>query len=166
MKTIEVSDEMYEKLIEMSNEMNNQSHRGTAMPCFFQIQTKEQVSVPEGCGTHAWHYDGTTIESDEEIIDAIFEFKDEQVSKEEIKDYPDYKKSELMEEAGWRSVYYDFNEVYQNAFFTEKACKEHIRLNSYHYHEPVDYLSYATRNPELELIQKFILGLTGNSLHK
>jgi hypothetical protein len=41
-----------------------------------------------------------------------------------------------------------------------KACKKHIECNSHHYNEPVDYLSYASRNPELEMVQKFIMGLT------
>jgi hypothetical protein len=49
MKTIEVSDEMYEKLMEISKEMNSQSNRGTAMPYFFQVQTKNPIYFVE-CG--------------------------------------------------------------------------------------------------------------------
>jgi hypothetical protein len=31
----------------------------------------------------------------------------------------------------------------ESAIESAKACKEHIRLNSYHYHKPVDYLSHS-----------------------
>jgi len=65
MKTIEVTDEMYKFLMNLSNELNIQNHRLTAMPYFFQIQTQEQVPAPEDSGTEAWHYDGLIIETDE-----------------------------------------------------------------------------------------------------
>lgn len=166
MKTIEVTDEMYDKLMELSNLMNTQNHRSTAMPYFFQIRTNERISVAEGCGTEAWCYDGSIIESDEEVIDTIFEYLGEKQSKDEIKKLPDYRKDEVMEQAGWRKIWYDHKHEYQNAFLTEKACKEHIRLNSYHYTEPADYLQHAFRNPELELVSEFICGLTGGKPHK
>lgn len=93
MKTIEVTDEMYKFLEELSTELNTQNHRCTAMPYFFQVQTK-------------------------------------------------------------------------NAFLTEKACKEHIKLNKHHYNEPADYLMHAFRNPELEKLMEFICGITKGKLHK
>ena len=34
----------------------------------------------------------------------------------------------------------------ENAFFTAKACKEHIKKNSYHYTKPTDFLTSAIRN--------------------
>ena len=40
MKTIQVTDEMHDFLINISKELNTQSHRATAMPYFFQVQTK------------------------------------------------------------------------------------------------------------------------------
>ena len=45
MKTINVSDEMYEFLINLSEEINKQDNRSTAMPYFFQIQTSEEVEL-------------------------------------------------------------------------------------------------------------------------
>jgi hypothetical protein len=141
MKTIEVTDEMYDFLINLSKELNTQDHRATAMPYFYQIQTKEQVAVPEGCGIMAWHQDGSLIETDEEIDTVVFEWKDE-------------------------SVPFEDKEKLENAFLTEKACKKHIELNYYHYCKPVDYLNHAFRNPELEQVLKFICQLTGGELHK
>lgn len=43
MKTIEVSDETYKFLMDLSKELTTQNHRGTAMPYFFQIKTQEAV---------------------------------------------------------------------------------------------------------------------------
>ena len=157
---IEVSDEMYKFLMELSKEINTQDNRSTASPYFFQIRTNEQISVPEGCGTRAWHSDGSLIVTEDEIIDTIFEYKDESLTKDEIRKLDNWEKEEILEGAGWAKCNYDYEEKYQNAFLTAKACKEHIRLNHYHYREPVDYLSYATRNPELEMVLKFLRELT------
>ena len=163
MKTIEVTDEMYDFLINLSKELNNQDHRCTAMPYFFQIQTNEEIAVPEGNGNEAWYNDGIKLEGEDEINDYIAEYQDKPI--EEIIYKEDWEKEEILENAGWYKVYYDYEHRYQNAFFTEKACKEHIRLNHYHYNEPVDYLSHAFRNPELEMVLKFICKLTNGKLH-
>ena len=162
MKTIEVSDEMYDSLVELSKELNTQSSRSTRMPYFFQIQTNEKVAVPEGCGTECWHSDGSDIETDDEINEVICEYSD--ISIEEAAKMDFVNKEKILEDAGWRRVNYSYEHRYQNAFFTERACKRHIQKNAYHYDEPVDYLSYATRNPELELVMKFLCELTGGKL--
>jgi 5'-3' exonuclease len=159
MKTIEVTDEMYASLIELSEELNTQDHRATAMPYFFQIQTQEEVAVPDGCGNEAWHYDGTLLKTDKEINEEVSEIKD--ISTDKVAELSNDEKEEILEKAGWNKVCYDYKDKYENAFFTAKACKEHIRLNSYHYIKPVDYLSHASRNPELELVLKFLCELTG-----
>ena len=169
MKNIEVSDEIYDKLIELSKELNSQNHRGTAMPYFFQIQTKKEVAVPEGCGNECWYCDGSKIETDEEIKETIFNWKDWERGNPDVENtfmsLEDWEKEEILEESGWQKGYYDYVNQYENSFFTEKACKEHIQANAYHYHSPVDYLSHAFRNPELELVLNFICGLTGE-IHK
>lgn len=43
MKTIEVSDEIYAKLIELATEMTTQDPRGTRMPHMFQIRDWKRV---------------------------------------------------------------------------------------------------------------------------
>ncbi len=166
MKTIEISDELYNKLIELSTNINNQSHRATAMPYFFQIQTKEQVPAPEGCGIEAWHQDGSMLETDEEINSSIYDYHDGEMTEETIKELSYSEKEEMLEEAGWRKVNYDYKNKYENAFLTEKSCKKHIELNKHHYYKPVDYLSHAFRNPDLETVFEFLCGLTGKALHK
>ena len=165
MKQIEVTDEMYNSLVELSKEINTQDHRGTKMPYIFQIQTQEEVSVPEGCGTEAWYFDGSKIETQEEIDQAIFDY-DPEKTMEEIQAMDEYDKEDELEKMDYHKVHYDFKDHYENAFFTAKACKEHIRLNHYHYNEPIDYLSFATRNPEMELVFKFLCELTNGKLHE
>lgn len=163
MKNIEVTDEMYEFLMNLSNEMNTQNHRGTAMPYIFQIQTQEQVVTADGYGVEAWCCEGSLIETEKEIIETIAEYQDI-----DIEDVPtdDYERESILEEAGWFKINYEMKEKLQNAFLTSKACDEHIRLNNYHYNSPVNYLSHSFRNPELETLFKFICGLTGKEIHR
>lgn len=162
MKTINVTDEMYEFLMNLSNELTTQDHRGTAMPYIFQIQSQEEVPAADGCGTIAWIYDGSKIETDKEIIEAIAEFKE--IAIEDVTE-DEHTREEILEEAGYRKIYYEMKDKLQNAFLTSKACDEHIRLNDYHYCQPVNYLTHAFRNPELETLIKFVCGITGKEIH-
>ena len=166
MKTIEVSDEMYEQLMALSNEMNTQDHRCTAMPYFFQVREEKRIDGVDGdysIDGHVWvsPYGDGVIEADRQSmaealgnLDVMFE-----------KDISDEGLEDLMEKNEFYKGYFRTQEVYSNAFLTEKACKEHIRANHYHYIKPVDYLSHAFRNPDMELICKFICGLTGKEIH-
>lgn len=166
MKTIKVSDEMYEFLINLSKELNTQDNRCTAMPYFFQIQTKEEVSVPEDSGTECWYYDGSKIETEKEINSVIYDCHDGLTAKKVIKKMSDYEKEEILKAAGWQKAYYDYEKKYQNTFFTEKACKLHIKQNKHHYNNPIDYLSFAFRNIEMEMVMKFLCELNGGQLHR
>lgn len=162
MKIIEVTDEMYGFLMNLSKELTTQNHRGTAMPYFFQIQTREEFPTMEGNGQVAWVYDGTKIETEEEITEAIADYKEIPTS-----EVPTgrYEREKLLEEAGYSEVSYDIRYNLQNAFLTSKACDEHIRLNNYHYDTPINYLSHSFRNPEMEKLMTFICGLTGKEIH-
>jgi hypothetical protein len=166
MKTIEINDETYNFLMDLSKEINTQSHRGTAMPYFFQVQTKHQIAVPDGNGIVAWHYDGSLIESKEEIIQAIYDYRDGDLTKKSIKEMTNWERESEMERAGYSKVNYDFEERLENSFLTEKACLQHIKDNKHNLSQPKDYLSYASRNPEMEKLLNFICGLTGGVLHK
>ena len=170
MKTIKLTDEMYNFLIELSKEMSTQDLRCTAMPYFFQVESDRMRITAEGCGIEAWHFDGNMLETDEEIRTAIFEYKEwDEDLEEDINKYEELDGGEIEEiliEAGYRKVNYEYENVYTNSFLTEKACKQHIKANSYHYNNPQDYLTHAFRNPELEKVIEFILSLTDNKLHK
>lgn len=167
MKTINVSDEVYSSLMELSKEINNQDHRSTAMPYFFQIRETKQIDgvseeySPDGYVWICPNGDGTIDNNRESMIEEL-----EQADVEFDKDITNDNLEELMAENGYKKGYFRNEEIYSNAFLTAKACKEHIKLNSYHYSEPVDYLTHAFRNPELELILKFLCELTDGKLHK
>jgi len=170
MKTINVSDEMYKALRELSKEITHQNHRHTGMPYIFQIQTQEEVSVGEGQGEEVWVCDGHVIptQDDKEIMEVVREWHDN-LSDEDFElsiKNRDIAIEDSLDSAGYYKANRDYVDRYQNAFFTEKACKEHIKRNSYHYNEPVDFLSYAYRNPEMELVMKFLCELTGGKLHR
>ena len=166
MKQIEVSDEMYQKLIDLATEMTTQDMRCTAMPHLFQIKTREQVAAPEGNGTEAWHYEGSLIETDEEIEEAVNQYKEWDEHTTKFNSLEDYEVEEILEAAGYNQVWYDYQDKYQNAFLTAKACKEHIEANHYHYSEPVDYLNHCWRNPEMDLVSDFLCGLVNKKKHK
>jgi len=63
-------------------------------------------------------------------------------------------------------VYYRNQQVFSNAFFTEDTCKKHIEGNKHHYENATDFLSFAFRNPELELVQQFLCEISGGKIHK
>lgn len=165
MKTIEITDEMYKFLMNLSKELNTQDHRGTRMPYFFQVQTQEQISVPEGCGTEAWHCDGNLIETEDEIKDVIFEYKGWEETSDEYCHMDDLDKEDILSDAGYSKVNYDYKSNLENAFLTSKACDEHIQVNKHNLKFPVNYLSGSFRNPELETVMKFLCELSGGKLH-
>lgn len=172
MKTIKVTDEMYASLMELSKEINTQNHRHTPMPYFFQIQTDEVVYVPDGCGEAVWvddEGDGIVLEDSDDERDAIEEHW-EMESKEEFEErfskLEEHDIDGVLEEMGYYKVDREIVQRYQNAFFTAKGCKNHIRQNEYHYNKPTDYLNGAFRNPEMELVMKFLCELSGGKLHR
>jgi hypothetical protein len=169
MKSIKVNQDMYEFLMNLSKELNSQSNRATAMPYFFQIQQEEETSVGEGAGEEVWYCDGAIISTEEEIKNAIFEYNAWVIGNkkhEKLFAEMDWLDRERVLENNFHKVYRSTRKVYTNAFLTEKACKEHIEKNEYHYRNPVDFLSHAFRNPELEMLMKFICQLTGGEVHK
>ena len=168
MKTIEVSNEMYEFLMNLSKELNTQANRGTAMPYFFQVQDEVEISVDEGQGTEGWECEGNVITTEQEIKEAIFDYNDWEIGNTEhelLFAEMDWLDRENILEVNHRKVYTSAQKVYSNAFLTEKACKHHIANNRHNYREPIDYLSYASRNAELEMLMKFLCQLSGADVH-
>jgi len=149
-------------LMKLSNELNTQDHRATAMPYIFQIKTLEEVPAADGNGNKAWIYDDTKIETDEEIAETISDLMGWQ-----IEDVPNdrFEREEILKNNGYYEIYYEMKEKLQNAFLTSKACDEHISRNAHHYNNPVNYLSHSFRNPELETLLEFLCGLTGKKIH-
>ncbi len=163
---VDIPDEMYEGLIELSRQINSQSNRATAMPYIFQVEEDEKV------------WDTGLNQSNlcflSEDFDSCYELSEKGVREyckgteielpEDIENIDQY--SEWFEKHHLTVSSYGYRQKYSNAFFTAKGCKEHIEKNHYHYTKPRDFLSYAFRNPEMELVYKFLCGLTGEKMHK
>jgi hypothetical protein len=173
MKSIEVSDEMYAKLIELATEMTTQDPRSTRMPHMFQIRDwKRDYDWNLNGDTRCWiHSDG-----DFTVIETLEDFK-EFLEYQGIEEPEDIEK--LWEDhwnlQDWISEHcdnlqecsYSMEPVYVNCFLTAKAAQEHLDRNNYHYHKDADvYLNHAWRNPEAELVSEFLCNLVGKSLHR
>lgn len=175
MKKIEVSDEMYDKLIQLATEMGTQDKRSTAMPHIFQIRDWERVWDDNLNGDIQVYID--TTDGELQIISTY----DDMV---QYLKYMDIDQPENLEEM-WDDAYhwdlddwvdenlpelkktsYTMSPVYKNAFLTAKAAEEHLKSNNYHYHKDTDvYLNHAWRNPEAELVSEFLMGLIGQTLY-
>lgn len=182
MKTIEVTDEMYNSLMELSKEMTSQDMRCTRMPHMFQIRTTEQVAAYPGQGEEIWvNGEGNELETEDEMREFVWQDiyeNDESINHlddEKARIEAKRKVNEMDEDDlcyyldchsdNWRRVQVTKEYRYQNAFFTAKACEDHIRANNYHYNEPVCYLNHAWRNHEMELVSKFLCELSGGKLY-
>jgi hypothetical protein len=171
MKTIEVSEEMYDKLIGLATEMTTQDPRGTRSPHIFQIRDwKKQYDWGLNGDTHIW------VGDYEEEIETLDEFKEYLENNgfgipENIEDIwndhwdmEDWIESNNIE---LKQCSYSLVPEYTNHFLTAKSAEEHLRLNNYHYHKDADvYLKHAWRNPEMEMISEFLCGLVGKEPHK
>jgi hypothetical protein len=170
MKTIEVTDEVYAKLIELANEVTTQDPRGTSMPHIFQIRDWKKV--------YDWGLNGETqiwvgdYETEIETIDQLREYLGDNSitipdNLEEIwadKYDLDYWVMENCPDL--KECSYSFEPVYVNAFLTAKAAQEHLDKNYYHYHANADvYLNHAWRNPQAVLVTEFICGLVGKEMY-
>jgi hypothetical protein len=171
MKTIEVSEEMYDKLIGLATEMTTQDPRGTKMPHMFQIRDwKKQYDWGLNGNTHIWVGDyGEEIETLDEFkeylenngIDIPENIEDVWNEHWDMEDFLEEKNIVL------KQCSYSLVPEYTNHFLTAKAGEEHLRLNDYHYHKDADvYLNHAWRNPEMEMVSEFLCGLVGKEPHK
>lgn len=168
-KIIEVSDEIYDFLMNLSKEIKEQDNRATAMPYFFQVRETKEVPAYNGCGTeilYSSEYE-TELRDDTDKIEWIKEHAELFIGTEYETIVEDigihtstYELDDILESVGFETFNVDIDYTYSNAFFTSKACDEHIGINKHNLKYPVNYLNHAYRNVEMEMIFKFLLGLT------
>lgn len=163
MATIQIPDELLENLLAISREMRTQDRRCTASPYFYQIRCDKKV--------YDWGLNGDhKVLVDDEIEIETYKEMRKYLKENSIKQPKGFKAMwddwyellEFIEDNGisLKECSYSIEHTYENSFLTELACKAHIKMNHYHYDNPVDYVSHANRNPEMEIIQKFLLSLT------
>jgi hypothetical protein len=165
MKTIEVTDEVYDKLVKMSTEMKTQDNRATASPFYFQVQTKKDVPAPDSCGETQWiNEDGDDLD-EESMQECMFaSWPEDKIAEFERLD--EWEQVDAYEKAGYRKVWFVVDYDYQNCFYTLSAIQEHLRINKHNYREPKTYISYGYRNAEMEFLHKFLFSLTEDKSKK
>ncbi len=160
MKTIQVTDEMFDKLQELAKEYVGQNTRHQAFPHYFTIQSKVEVPAYDGCGEGInYVLDGELFASS---VKNLFENAVDYWGDELPHDWNELEEDEKLDWLKDNGVQeYEFNYEFkeQNCFFTSKACDEHIAKNHYHYKEPCSYGNTFWRNPEMQLIANFLVEL-------
>lgn len=164
MKTIKVSDEIYDFLISTSKEINSQDNRITAEPYFYQIREEKEIATGEGMGEEVWVMDGEIhLRTEQDIKEAVFEWKEwdleNKLHQKKYSELGGWEIDEILEE-NYRKVHVSVDYTYSNCFLTEKAARQHIKINGHNLKSPVDYLIHAYRNHEMINIFKFLKGLT------
>lgn len=179
-----------EFLKELQNEMLTQDHVYQASPRFWVVmQTVRDYWVDDDIDG-ACIYDKDSAENEfegelEELADWIKENFDavgkcecdngflEIVCEDDneycIDDVPEIRG--FLEEyaPGRYSVcnYRDREEIVKNTMFlTLRECKEHIRLNHYHYNKPHPYAMTAWRSPQVEKLYKILENTNWEELYK
>ena len=161
MKTFTVTDEDYEFLKDLQNELNIQTTDGNATPTFWMVQEKKDIPVPDCCGTSYITYDEGkwTLEESIEFVEQVLpeynqDMRDEwaAVDKDSIQEVFDFMYLELGMENLFGVVDYQTEYVLSEdtgAFLTKRACGEYIKKYGYNHREPRTYAMTAYRNPEL-----------------
>ena len=174
MKTIEVTDEVHAKLIELANEMTTQNMRGTRMPHMFQIRDWKKVYDAELNGDVHIYLDrgnGIEVETADDLIDYLnnseVEFDEAEIRDMWVNDrdfgLPDWLDDHIPD---LEQHSYSLVAEYTNCFLTAKAAQAHLDANYYHYHKDADvYLNHAWRNPEAELVSTFLCSIIGKEMH-
>ena len=159
MKTIEVSDEMYNALLSISKELNTQNHRSTRMPYMIQVSKEVEVAAYEGCGRVIWVNEEGIELSDEDqkelIGEYIYEHYDEP---KDFDDLDDFEIESILEDLNCREIEVTTVIKLSNFFFTEKGLRD--------MYGDVDTFLTGVTNPELEIVMKFLCELSGGKLHK
>lgn len=163
MKTIEVTDEMHAALMELSKDLNAQSHRSTRMPYMIQVSEEKEVAAYEGCGEKHWFRCEGGKASDDEMEEAIREwafqkFGDELNADEYYSALDDYEKDSILRDLDYRELEVTEEAELSNFFFTEKALRKN-------YGPEVNTFLTGVVNSELETVMKFLCELSGGKLH-
>ena len=170
---IEISQEDYEFLKDLQNELNTQTTDGNAQPVFWGIrETVDELRDGNYCGDPYITYDDGkwTLEEDVQEVESAFkeypddydeEVKNEwaETDKDDIDEVCDF----MIEKLNWENVHdvVYFEKVkrlidYTGAFLTKRACQNYINHYKYNHREPQTYAMTAYRNFELERLLKIL----------
>lgn len=172
---INLSDEEYEFLKDLQNELNTQETDGNAQPVFWGVEeTVEECRGEYGdwggdpyirYDDGKWTLEEAIKEVNENIIDypqdIISEWEDvDKTCAEDIYEF-------MIERLKWDSVYgvvyvekVERVTPFTGAFLTKRACKNYIKRYGYNHNNPHTYAMTAYRNFELQKLVNIIKNLT------
>jgi len=155
-KSIELTEEQYDFLINLAGELLIQDCRATADPLYCVYQEALVIKADGYGGQEGWLDDEGRLVDDKHIQETVKDYRSEYtIQGAKLSD------EEILEELRYKKVQYDWEQVPVGGqvYFTEKAAHEHIAMNHYHYRKPFVYVESAWRNPEIEKLRKIIIGL-------
>jgi len=173
MKTLEVSDEQYDRLKKMAELMQTQDNRATRLPlyCIYQKKEVERANEGEHCAYFCTAYDWSEVAHDDDELIEWFKDKErvmeetgcrEEVYNDIDGDNEDYGAENIAIGLDLTRYYYDIEgvPVPGEIFFTEVAAQAHIDANGYHYTKPYIFVNSAWRNKELEVVMDVVAQIT------
>jgi hypothetical protein len=170
-KTITLSDEQYQLLSDIVDQMIKQDNRATQYPLFYVYEKQELWVDGDDSATRLMfvNCEGDEVDeidfNDKELwkkVDGEWETDwhcdetDETIDQLEACDKFDLRLIHVREE--------DVPVVNVGPFFTEEAAEAHIKFNSYHYRKPFTYVNSAWRNYELQELMKIMFTMMGKEI--
>lgn len=159
MKTIsiEVPESLVFDLMSIGAELALQNNRNSSWPVWYVSEDKKVYRSSSQDYEHKGRVDPDYLDTDQ-LCEACLE------KYEEDGDIPDDCNAcgdETFE-------YYDLERGYASYgscfFLTEKACREYIEANSYHFNNPKPYCDSAFRNHELQPIIQALIVAAGHEV--
>lgn len=164
MKTIQMSDEDYKTLMELSKELQTQQHDSQAFPRFWSPRsTKYEIGT--GDDEKGFYFDGE-FETSQELFNDD-DLRKKYLKNEEMKAETDFSGIDLyswekfLEEEGYTMAYRRETEVLDNNFSLFKSdVKKYIRLNKHHLGKaPHTYANTIFRMHKMEKLIKCLYRL-------
>lgn len=172
---IEISQEDYEFLKDLQNELKTQDTDCQAQPVYWGvIEDKEEFrgtdgdygGVPYiGFDDGRWTVEEAVEQIEEQLNSIFYDYGDdfktkwEEVDKTSAEDLYDF----MVDELKWNNVYgvFYYEKVQRlsddtGAFLTKRACKNYIEKFGYNHNNPHTYGMTAYRNFELERLLKIL----------
>lgn len=162
--TLEINDQLYSRLVELAEEIQSQDSHCTGSPYLFQIKTDVKLW---DTGLNAEHLVLLTEDCEElgpfnrQTIVEFCEGREIELPDwiDNADQYNEFYHLDWINAHDLRMVSYSVGSKLENGFLTEKACKQHIKMNHYHYANPRPYVTHSFRNPEMELLFTFLRSL-------
>jgi hypothetical protein len=170
MKTIELKDEYYFFLMELSDKLNTQNNYGINDPIIFQVFDEIEVPAFEGCGEIKKYvkYDNSFLVDDNESIkEALLEIWNENKKYKSFdmwhNSLDEFDIETILEKNGYCILEFNKMGILSNSFLTRESCENNIRLNEHRYNDPTVYCTNLSANNEMDQLIKILKSLTNGN---